>query len=1308
VTVFKKINAKIKNFIVSGRKKGETQKNSSRGQISIVLMFVIAAALIFYAVSLNIGKMSTSKTIVTMASNAGASKMASNMASYGQAIFQQSLGGKKRICGLTGIAAAIVSIIVIIICIIIIAASYGASTPAATAFWMACVGLVLALVALAIQITYIQPGITEMWNKIIAETMEMSDQFVEMGIQTGLSGSVTDSKLVPDLDDLDSDRVFGLEDDGYGYYTAKDVYSRYAKYYNARLREIKVLDSTPMSNFQDALKDFVYADVNTDWGIYDPEQCPSDCCYGINPNVLSYCNQCCVPDTLPDPTDTTGSPEILDIRPECCDVGGEEECGVAGTCINSSLSPYIGGAGGDYPFVFDAHTENLDNGFYSFMENLGSDDEHIQYQRNMTGMSPALGTGVVNPDFVDGLPQITDSTDDFRIEDTSGFMGMDQKEGIFSYFHKLQDWGIELKNSPLCQWCDSRNGITCGSMHAPLWEQPQLSLAQDPGGGTLSFDTSYCVDDVSANTAGTIPNGLGRNFPLPPVAVDKVTIADNIIADPDECAQEIFRFSGGGVVENTTVGFWKKGADRMCDTDGLEWPYYGGCPGKGMYDFDGYSLDCSCIDALDGTYAGCISSNVPNFHEDIFDDLVYGLPEFIDWANEILSYSTSFFRRDLVALYSAIADWIEPLSPPATTTTDPPCYNCGTSSDPHVGGLVIWQEEMRKISERIANWLEDGGTYNYRSTSNFNDGAGGDVWCIPSDTTSLLDPSSNCISSAENASIHSQGFHESSLTSVVNCLDWNVNDDWGGVVSGGNLSKFEYCMDASTCRANEVLCAESLPRSLVPDFCTDHLDTFIYADPANETLFEACLDTLSGTPTAPPEAGSAAGDLGDGGNVCGTTNSSQCGSDLGNDVDYEADKNCQTACNAIMPMGGRYSDVATTFVEPTYQWQDRVESCNWVDFIVPRTKDCTYREEIVTSDGDCVTTDPNGFETAVSRAKVLAGGSCEETAANEFCRGCFFDNGNGSPPRNTRRHVGFLEAITEAKEQSENQMDKLTYRYNFLNNRFTEMNSVRNMLNQAVSEFEGFLGAGSPTAALIQARIDYDNQNEKGLPYHAVYAWQDDPPDDAELGTAGPWHIVRVDARSPSRCDSRCSTDFTGPGQWPSLKTYTKSWGTKRCYELQDTDGTVKMRVTRYDEVVFEGAPGNPGDEIRNKRSPHFPGGEKIWDFRSDMPFADSTRPAPSAMGLGTTCDSLMFDDPLNLPPPYDVPYPNGKADMFKGAFLMNNPSEHTACWQRVNRLLTHGVSTETCAKYYFKEGNSMGFDLKFVPCPSPSFTSNF
>jgi hypothetical protein len=80
---------------------------------------------------------------------------------------------------------------------------------------------------------------------------------------------------------------------------------------------------------------------------------------------------------------------------------------------------------------------------------------------------------------------------------------------------------------------------------------------------------------------------------------------------------------------------------------------------------------------------------------------------------------------------------------------------------------------------------------------------------------------------------------------------------------------------------------------------------------------------------------------------------------------------------------------------------------------------------------------------------------------------------------------------------------------------------------------------------------------------------------------------------------------------------------------------------------------------------------------------------------------------------------PKLKGTKYSGGFMINDPPNvHPAdrttpeqrnafdCWLKVhNEMLVNGVSTETCAEYFFGLGGGLGgpgFKMKFVPCDTP------
>jgi hypothetical protein len=296
----------FRRIIGAGRLK--KRLGNSRGQIAIVMILIIAVALVFYAVTLNLGDFAYSQALVTVASNTSASMLASDMASYGQSLASTSLDGERKVCGWTGVMAAIITIIVIVIVIIITIVSYGAGSFFANGGALLIAGLVMAVVALAIQVTVIQPGLTDAWNRIVSKTLSMSNQFTEGAIQNALSKSVTDIMLVPDVNDSDGDRLW-VPEAAIGTIPYADTISRYSMYYSERIRQIKeIVPIVGVENFLTALEDFLYIDsTDGDWGIHDPM-------VAANCRGRAECHGCCVPWEA-----TIWGETITGLRPDTCE-----------------------------------------------------------------------------------------------------------------------------------------------------------------------------------------------------------------------------------------------------------------------------------------------------------------------------------------------------------------------------------------------------------------------------------------------------------------------------------------------------------------------------------------------------------------------------------------------------------------------------------------------------------------------------------------------------------------------------------------------------------------------------------------------------------------------------------------------------------------------------------------------------------------------------------------------------------------------------------------------------------------------------
>jgi hypothetical protein len=303
---------------------------------------------------------------------------------------------------------------------------------------------------------------------------------------------------------------------------------------------------------------------------------------------------------------------------------------------------------------------------------------------------------------------------------------------------------------------------------------------------------------------------------------------------------------------------------------------------------------------------------------------------------------------------------------------------------------------------------------------------------------------------------------------------------------------------------------------------------------------------------------------------------------------------------------------------------------------------------------------------------------------------------------------GWLANTRQAALEARNQIAKFKKRRDFLAGRINEMNRL-------VSEVPGSEGIftiadqkltafiNGPANALIQEVIRSKAESVPKLPYHVIYGWQSDPsPGDVE----GLWHIVKVEARTPGRCDNACGGGFGGnintnepDPQWPRVKTYRKSWGFRRCYEFTDDQGIVKFRTIRYDQ------------KRDTQQMLKFPNQLKLWAFRSAPNPEGRPGGNPGSLGIGapgdngSTCGSIAHPDPTGLS---SVVAPG----IYRGAFLMNDriseaeatnanspkynlqPNEN--CWDAATELLTVGIVSETCAAYYYGD---RGMTFRFINC---------
>lgn len=1166
---------------------------SRNGQVAVILILVVAAALIFYAVSLNLGRISQTKVVTTIAADTGASLLASHMASYGQQIFQTTLGGDRNQCGLTGVVAAIVTVVLAIIAVV--AALYGQFyiTAAVIAF--------LATAALVLQVAVIQPGLTDAINEKMNRTMDQVDSFVERGIQKALSSVVTDGNLVPDFDDSDGDRLWGFDANGqpldrigrFGFYITKQ-----------RIDMIPPPLSTSMADFVDALRNFLLDDGDN-WGIFDHTGpiCASSECY-----------HCCVPPITW--TEEMGCAANVSVNPFIYTPNPVDVANVRAIC--EAGSPYGNGISSNYPWVYDAHRGNPGNAFVSFQEQLGRDDEHRGFEKAETDPN-GIQVLAASPPTPANIFQLVDTTGFYTPPVYPAIPPEDDRTGIFPLFYKTADWGVNLNPSllvtndpanPQCHWCAPGGPSTTTCSAAPgvhPLEIPQLALPLDPL--TLTYNRTFCVDGINL-----VPGN-------PPLAVDLVRLPDAatglIEAADNQCAQNAWGQSN--------TGFWKRGGDRFCSggTDACAavgdcWPYYEQCAKYGTCTVDGAATGCAC-----GTGNAVAPEDPDNgWPDDLVDDVLYGLNLFIDFGMELLNKSPEELAKNFKLLYPQIAQWIEPgpasVPPPSNR---PDCANCCYVCGAKDGALHIWHKEIQEIRDRLLAW---------RDTS-FAGSQCREVWCVPpADYSSCSSFFPTLPPASEEATFNINGNSvRGDIEDIVACINWNANDNtviWadgtphnqysdGTPVLPGNAAKFQAC--AVECATAEkkwsVEKCSNLPRSLVP-----LVDTRI-PDQDDLKQLEHCRNSCSNAHCQPMNPSYFTG-------IPGTGNPGT--------TDFEAGipSLCSTwgAGNA---------------------WYDRI---------------------------------------AVKLAEL-----CDPVAD------------------------GWLDGIIKSIPEAKNQVAKFRQRHAFLSGRLREMNEAIFILDAADAKFNEFLTCvdgdsdGDPDGAackLIKDRINLDTQ-ETGLPYQAIYGWQsaDEPGQPPGLGN---WHIARVDARIPGRCDRACNEaqdPALGDPAWPWVESETEGFlSSRRCFELRSTEGIVKVRVTRFDESSAFA-------------TLLFPNAVEIWKptfDRSDRPQTGLSNPN----NIESACSGSMMPDPAAGPSA--CPGNVCPGSHFYGAFMLNErlfnmpdpgcmaacgadstcqagcPNiDNSLCWDLASRLLSRGVTSERCARYYYHEGTPKGLDFQFVPC---------
>ncbi len=1202
------LNKKIRNnFIRQTLLKWEEEKECARrygpdprrghilchnrtGQVAIVLILITAIALIFFIVSFNLGRVSQTKTQVTIAANVAASQMASLVASFGQSLYMGQLGGEAEDCGMSGFFMALVDFVVGTVIGFITGGPAGAIIAA-----------IQGSVNIALQVTYVEQFYANLWANTMSETLSMRDDFIERGISTALQTAVSDNARVPDLYDSDGDRVWGINPNTQA---PNDYIGRYGFYYNERLQTLAALDTSAIVRFMAALQDLLYfvdrqpppdpPPIDT-WAFFDDTPLPDACDYVPGPwndAVPSVCNPCCVPENAMHPF---GGAEPVDYRPKCCDTGEDDECGTSSTCLENSPYENINIKNTSYQYVYDPFLESWENNVFrvSFREALGRDDEHRYYHE----IPPSFYSNPLN---MNGIIQSEDPPMGFLLADASDFrplpMQRDYRHGSFPFFYKLADWGADLTTAtPLnitnhpehCYWYDSEYETGCRNVPLPseLFNF-KLDLTEIPN--TLIFNQNDFVDNVDTPKNQTF---CSNSADCPPLAPDKVGVSTILAAD-NACAQDFLKstYTGGG--------FWKRGGDQFCSNGdnaqgepAIEWPYSSWCDKHGTGCVSGganpHPIQCPCGDpgARDEIY----------WPDDPLDDIIYKvIPGLVELEKTLGRSDAQVLAQTFAEWYQQVSRWIEP----EAGIPDQVCFNCTQR-----GTLWVLLDVITAMIDHLVSWRDEG-----------HIGANcGEVWCVPPAQVSNNEygiQECSGVSPEEASTFNTSDTIRGGVADIIGCLNWNISDQGANNTAVGNADKFDHCGDNCT-----IADCSDLPRSLLPTASYNPA-------PYNGTN----PDGYQPTPARDDEA------------------------HIRRFLDcYDQ---CDAAhCNNTLPT--LHTD-GTFYTHTTYPG-----SFNPAD-------ECGIDGKLADKPG-------NAWYDIITENLIDAGPSCDLT-----------DMGDPSTS-------GWLTNTRQSALEAANQVAKFSTRSAFLVNRLAEANNLINLLGNAQTQLNNFLTCGAepdttddgPACELIKARIALSNQ-ALGLPYQAIYVWQSDPPPNRAEGY---WHAVRVDTRLSGKCDEAC-----GPGgypnsgdPWPRITNGDEDsfWGDiefRDCFFLDEAqnDGVVKARVTRFDEE-------------RDANNLKFPGGLSIWNFKSNHPSREAKFGSIASDIIAANCTDFMVDGPNPVP---------ADRDIYKGAFILNEETfDNQECWRAMNEHLSRGITSETCAQYYFHEGNNAGFGFRFVPC---------
>ena len=418
--------------------------NNTRGQTSLLLILLAAAALILFAITLNWGRIAQVKTMTQIAATTGVSQLASQYASYGESVLQTTLGGRWKYCKSTSIWEVLITLVIAIIVLVVALVCTPCGIPVLGAF----LSLVLAVANLALQVMVVQPGLTQLWNRM-QKNLPLSGQFAEQALQTALTAAVNDTAVVGDYFDLNTNGHFGASSAG----VPEDTISRFGFYYTERLKSINPPNVDVLSNFRNELSAFIHGH-----GAYSAMALNAPC--GPDPNSLDpHCNPCCV----------------VSDRPQSCTQPQIDNC------ANNSVWKYAS----MYPWVYDPTYPN----YYAFdSQNNFLSKFGVDAEAPSTVVMPAPN------------PPYTQAT--FKKDDTLPVNGTNHY-GMFNFMWDLDSLLTDPNRAPVSTDSNNLYLLNCsgcpGTSYCDAICDYRFSDAVNPD-AMVNFEAP---DDVCAQTQNT-------------------------------------------------------------------------------------------------------------------------------------------------------------------------------------------------------------------------------------------------------------------------------------------------------------------------------------------------------------------------------------------------------------------------------------------------------------------------------------------------------------------------------------------------------------------------------------------------------------------------------------------------------------------------------------------------------------------------------------------------------------------------------------------------------------------------------------